>query len=277
MTDDRTTTQEPKAKSQEPVPQMNTNPEITIHKCTGIEEFHACVELQKEVWKFEDADLIPLRMFIVAGKVGGQVIGAFAGGSLVGYVFSVPGTRAGHSYLHSHMLAVREDYRNRGLGRLLKLAQREDALKQDFELIEWTFDPLEIKNAWLNIARLGAIARRYSENHYGYTTSILHQGLPTDRLVAEWWIKSQRVLNLLDSDKEPAFQPIKEIKVPAEIYAWKASAAERHKAAEVQKRNREEFMRAFSQELAVLGYQRDAAGNGSFLLGKWDEEWSYAT
>ena len=256
---------------------MNTNPEITLRKCTLIEEFSACVALQKEVWKFEDADVLPLRMFVVAESTGGATIGAFVGDTLVGYVLTVPGTRAGHSYLHSHMLAVREDYRNRGLGRLLKLAQREDALKQGFELIEWTFDPLEIKNAWLNITRLGTIARRYYENHYGYTTSILHQGLPTDRLVAEWWIKSKRVLNLLDSGQDPVFQTVKEIKVPAEIYAWKASAAERHKAAEVQKRNCEEFMQAFSQELAVLGYQRDAAGNGSFLLGKWDEEWSYAT
>jgi len=254
---------------------MNTNQEITIRKCAGIDEFKACVAVQKEVWKFEDADLVPLRMFVVADKVGGQIIGAFAGDSLVGYVFSIPGTRAGHSYLHSHMLAVTESCRNRGLGRALKLAQRLDALERGFELIEWTFDPLEIKNAWLNITRLGAITRRYYENHYGYTSSVLHQGLPTDRLVAEWWIKSQRVLNLLDSGKEPAFQTIKEINVPAEIYAWKAAAAERHKAAEAQKRNREEFMQAFSQGLTVLGYQRDSTGNGSFLLGRWEEELGY--
>ncbi|HEY6352022.1 MAG TPA: GNAT family N-acetyltransferase [Candidatus Angelobacter sp.] len=254
---------------------MSTNQEITIRKCAGIEEFRACVSLQKEVWKFEDADLVPLRMFVVADKVGGQIIGAFAGDALVGYVFSVPGTRAGNSYLHSHMMAVSEDYRNRGLGRALKLAQRQDAVERGFELIEWTFDPLEIKNAWLNITKLGAIARRYYENHYGYTTSILHQGLPTDRLVAEWWLKSKRVLNLLDRGKEPAFQTIEEIKVPAEIYSWKAAVAERHKAAEVQRSNCEEFLQAFSQGLAVLGYQRDPAGNGSFLLGRWDEEWSY--
>lgn len=250
---------------------------IVIRNCTGIEEFKACVSLQKDVWKFEDADLVPLRMFVVAEKVGGQVIGAFEGDSLLGYVFSVPGTRAGHSYLHSHMLAVGEHHRNRGLGRALKLAQRQDALKQGFELIEWTFDPLEIKNAWLNIAKLGAIARRYYENHYGYTSSVLHQGLPTDRLVAEWWLKSRRVLNLLDSGKEPAVHTLKEIKVPGEIYSWKSSAEERHKAAEVQIRNRKEFVQAFSQELAVLGYTRDEAGNGSFLLGSWDEQWSYST
>ncbi|HEY6250287.1 MAG TPA: GNAT family N-acetyltransferase [Candidatus Angelobacter sp.] len=256
---------------------MKTNQEITIRQCTGIEEFKACVALQKEVWKFEDADLVPLRMFVVADKVGGQIIGAFAGDSLVGYVFSVPGTRAGHSYLHSHMLAVSETYRNRGLGRDLKLAQRQDALERGFELIEWTFDPLEIKNAWLNIARLGAIARRYYQNHYGYTTSVLHQGLPTDRLVAEWWLKSKRVLNLLDSGKEPVFQTTREINVPTEIYSWKAATDERHKAAEVQNRNCEQFLQAFSQELAVLGYKRDGAGNGSFLLGHWDEQWGYTT
>ena len=250
---------------------------IVIRKCKGIEEFKTCVALQKDVWKFEDADLVPLRMFVVADKVGGQIIGAFEGDQLVGYVFSVPGTRAGHSYLHSHMLAVSEKYRNMGLGRTLKLAQRQDALERGFELIEWTFDPLEIKNAWLNIARLGAIARRYYENHYGFTTSALHGGLPTDRLVAEWWIKSKRVLNLLDSGKEPAFQTIKEIKVPGEIYSWKASSQDRHKAAEVQRRNREEFLKDFSQNLAVLGYQRDAVGNGSFLLGNWDEHWSYGS
>jgi predicted GNAT superfamily acetyltransferase len=250
---------------------------VVIRQCTGIEEFNACVGLQKEVWKFEDAELVPLRMFIVAEKVGGQIIGAFESDSLVGYVFSVPGTRAGHPYLHSHMLAVRESYRNQGLGRLLKLAQRQDAIKRGFELIEWTFDPLEIKNAWLNLMKLGAIARRYYVNHYGYTSSVLHQGLPTDRLVAEWWLKSKRVLNLLDHGKGPIFQTAKKITVPAEIYRWRASAADLPKAAAVQKRNREEFLQAFSQDLAVLGYERDAADNGTFLLGRWEENWSYAT
>ena len=233
--------------------------------------------MQKEVWKFEDAELVPLRMFVVAEKVGGQIIGAFKDDSLVGYVFSVPGVRAGSPYLHSHMLAVREDYRNHGVGRLLKLAQRNDALEHGFDLIEWTFDPLEIKNAWLNIVKLGAIARRYHVNHYGYTSSVLHQGLPTDRLVAEWRLKSKRVTNLLDSgsqssDTAPVFETVKTIRVPAQIYQWRASAADLPKAAEVQKRNREQFLQAFAEDLAVLGYERDAADNGAFCLGRWSEE-----
>lgn len=248
-----------------------------VRKCQGQDEFKACVNLQKEVWKFEDADLVPLRMFVVSDKIGGQIIGAFDGGTLVGYAFSIPGTRAGHAYLHSHMLAVRESFRNSGLGRRLKLAQRADALERGFELIEWTFDPLEIKNAHLNISRLGAVVRRYSVNHYGYSSSVLHRGLPTDRLVSEWWLKSNRVKNLLEKGREPSFPVNKKISVPAEIYAWRNSETDLEKASAVQKRNREEFKEAFSRGLIVLGYERDSHGNGSFLLGRWDENWSYAS
>jgi predicted GNAT superfamily acetyltransferase len=266
-------------------PEVSAAPDaaqITIRKCDGIEELNACVALQKEVWKFDDVDLVPLRMFVVSQKIGGQTIGAFAGDELIGFSFSIPGSRAGHAYLHSHMLAVRDSFRNHGLGRQLKLAQRDDAIQHGFDLLEWTFDPLEIKNAHLNLARLGAIARRYSVNHYGHSSSPLQGGLPTDRLVAEWWLKSKRVVNLLDSKQPPQFPvdrfPIeKKIDVPAEIYAWKASAADRQKAAEVQKRNREQFRFAFSQGLVSLGYERDAQGNGSFQLGHWDEDWSYAS
>ncbi len=248
---------------------------IIIRKCEGVAEFRACVALQKEVWNFDDADLVPLRMFVVSHKIGGQIIGAFDGKELVGFVFSIPGERSGRAYLHSHMLAVRESWRDHGLGRRLKLAQRDDALAKGFELIEWTFDPLEIKNAHLNLVRLGTIARRYSVNHYGDSSSPLQGGLPTDRLVAEWWLKSKRVVNLLERGQVPQVHVEKKIVVPAQIYAWKASAAERPKAAEVQKRNREEFLRAFRQGLAALGYECDAAGNGAFLLGRWDENWSY--
>src|SRR5262249_33068160 len=247
--------------------------ELTIRKCEGIEEFNACVALQKEVWNFADIDLIPLRMFVVSEKIGGQIIGAFSGDELVGFAFSIPGSRAGHAYLHSHMLAVRSTFRNQGLGRRLKLAQRDDALQRGFELMEWTFDPLEIKNAHLNLARLGAIARRYSINHYGFSSTPLQGGLPTDRLLAEWWLKSKRGVNLLEPGRPPQFQVEMRIEVPAEIYAWKASAADRPRAAEIQKQNRELFRRSFSHGLAVLKYERDAQDNGTFLLGRWDEAW----
>jgi predicted GNAT superfamily acetyltransferase len=253
-----------------------TGDTIAFRRCHAIEDFRACVALQKEVWDFTDSELIPLRMFVVADKVGGQVMGAFEGEVMVGFALSVPGTRTGHIYLHSHMLAVRKDYRNAGLGRRMKLMQREDALARGIELIEWTFDPLEIKNAYLNLEKLGAIARRYNINQYGITSSPLQGGLPSDRLIAEWWLKSKRVETLLATGKNPPIAQEQSIAVPAEIYDWKAAAESRGKAQQVQERNREEFLKAFAQGLAVLGYQRDEAGNGKFLLGRWDENWSYA-
>src|SRR3984885_8035762 len=197
---------------------------VTLRRCHSIEDFRACVALQKEVWNFSDAELVPLRMFVVADKVGGQVMGAFDCDVMVGFALSVPGTRTGHVYLHSHMLAVRKDHRNGGLGRRLKLMQREEALTRGIELIEWTFDPLEIKNAYLNIEKLGAIARRYNINQYGITSSPLQGGLPSDRLIAEWWLRSKRVETLLAVGKNPLFTTEEEIEVPAQIYEWKAAA-----------------------------------------------------
>ena len=250
---------------------------VVIRTCNGLEELRACVALQKEVWNFTDSELVPLRMFVVAEKVGGQVMGAFVGSEMVGFALSVPGTRSGRVYLHLHMLAVRAEYRNGGLGRQLKFFQREEALSRGIELIEWTFDPLEIKNAYLNIERLGAIARRYNVNQYGITSSPLQGGLPSDRLIAEWWLKSKRVETLLSTGKNPLSDAEARIEVPAQIYEWKAEAETRDRAGEVQQRNRDLFLKHFSEGLAVLGYERDAAGNGKFLLGRWDEKWSYAS
>src|SRR5208337_1106167 len=174
---------------------------VTIRKCEALEDMHACFSLQKEVWKFSDAEMIPVRVFVVANKIGGQAIGAFVnknvesggGQELIGFALAIPGIRNGRCYLHSQMLAVRQQYRNGGLGRRMKLYQRQDALARGFELMEWTFDPLEIKNAYLNIEKLGAIARRYNVDQYGITSSPLQGSLPTDRLVAEWWMTSKRV------------------------------------------------------------------------------------
>ena len=250
---------------------------VQLRRCHSLDDMRSCVALQKEVWNFTDVELVPLRMFVVADKVGGQVMGAFDGNEMVGFALSVPGMRSGHPYLHSHMLAVRKDHRNGGLGRRLKLMQREDAIARGIELIEWTFDPLEIKNAYLNIEKLGAIARRYNINQYGITSSPLQGGLPSDRLIAEWWLKSKRVEKLLATGRNPVCSSESSIDVPAQIYAWKAAPETRNNAQQVQERNREQFLRAFSDGLAVLGYERDTDGNGKFLLGRWDEKWSYAS
>jgi predicted GNAT superfamily acetyltransferase len=155
------------------------------------------------------------------------------------------------------------------------LLQREDGIERGFELMEWTFDPLEIKNAYLNIEKLGAITRRYNENQYGITSSPLQGGLPTDRLVAEWWFKSKRVEAAVRGQNKSSFETVKTIPVPSQIYEWKASPSMRDRAAEVQTRNRELFLKVFSGGLSVLGYEHDKEGNGKFLLGKWDEDCKY--
>jgi predicted GNAT superfamily acetyltransferase len=249
--------------------------EVTIRKCEALEEMRACFAMQKEVWKFADADLIPVRVFVVAAKIGGHVIGAFLAGELIAFALAIPGTRNGHSYLHSQMLAVGQRYRNRGLGRQIKLYQREDALARGFELMEWTFDPLEIKNAYLNIVKLGAITRRYYVNQYGITSSPLQGGLPTDRLVAEWWMKSGRVETVLGGIRSPKFECRATIEVPAEIDKWKADRSTRPQVLAVQNGNRQQFMKAFAEGLSVLGYECDEGGKGCFLLGEWNENWRY--
>ncbi|HZM10977.1 MAG TPA: GNAT family N-acetyltransferase [Candidatus Limnocylindrales bacterium] len=249
---------------------------LRLQNCCELEEFRACVALQQEVWGFSDAELAPLRIFSLAPKIGGQVVGAWEGNSLVGFAMAIPGSRNGRPYLHSHMVAVKEGHRNTGLGRKIKLFQREDAIAHGYELMEWTFDPLEIKNAYFNLERLGAIARRYNVNQYGITNSPLQGFLPTDRLVAEWWMTSRRVQTVLSSGHHSPIEEEERIEVPGEIYAWKAEPAMRSRAEQIQSRNREHFQSAFSRGLACLGYERDADGNGCFQLGRWDEDWSYA-
>src|SRR5580704_17363714 len=170
---------------------------VVIRKCQGIEEFQRCVTLQKEIWGERDIEVEPATLFVVAAETGGQVLGAFDGERLVGYTLALVGFTDGTVFLHSHMTGVLAEYRDRGVGRALKLFQREEALGRGIRLIVWTFDPLEIRNAHFNLNRLGAIARKYLPNLYGLTTSPLHLGLPTDRLWVEWQLDSERVVAAL--------------------------------------------------------------------------------
>src|SRR5271168_5179434 len=171
---------------------------ISVRKCGALEEFYRCVELQREIWGEADLEVEPATMFVVAAHTGGQVLGAFDGEKLVGYLLSVVGLRDGKIYLHSHMAGVSEAYRDRGVGRALKLFQREEALGRGIRWIEWTFDPLEVRNAHFNLNRLGAICRKYLPNLYGVTTSPLHRGLRTDRLLAEWHLEWPSVVARID-------------------------------------------------------------------------------
>ena len=247
---------------------------LVVRACSGFEELDACVDLQRRTWGYDDEDVIPRRMFVVARRIGGQVIGAFTeSGAMAGFCMGLPGWRNGQPYFHSHMLAVLPAYRNLGVGRRLKLAQRTDALERGIRLMEWTFDPLEIKNSFFNIEKLGAIARSYSPNIYGVSSARLQGGRPSDRLHAEWWMDSERVTRALAEPRSSAERPHSQvedrIELPAGVMEWKESAAGQERALAVQTLNRERFQTAFARGLAVIGFVRDEAGNGIFELGRW--------
>jgi predicted GNAT superfamily acetyltransferase len=242
---------------------------LTLRSCHTVGEFRQAVALEKEVWGFDDLDLVPARLFVVGEKIGGHLLAAYEGSNLVAFVFGLPAMRDGRPYVHSHMLAVKESHRNTGLGRAMKLFQREAALSEGYDLIEWTFDPLEIKNAYFNLEKLGAVARHYLVNVYGITSSPLQGGLPSDRLVAEWWLRSPRVEETLRTGSRPETEIAGSVEVPGEIYLWKSEPETRAQAAEILRRTREQLQGSFHQGLSVIGYERTAGGDGRYLLGPW--------
>jgi predicted GNAT superfamily acetyltransferase len=242
-------------------------PNIEIRQLFTLDEFTDVLNLQKTIWGFADIELLPLRFLVVVSKVGGHVFGAYDAGRMVGFCFAIPGVKAnGRPYLHSHMLGVLPEYHNAGIGRRLKLRQREEALGRGIILMEWTFDPLELKNAFFNIERLGAIVRRYSENQYGLTASPLHGGLPTDRCVAEWWLDSDRVRRIMDGERL-VHQPVERISYPADIARIRSE--DRKAAREVQCANGRDLQEAFRRGLAATGFERSDT-HGTYLLEPYE-------
>ena len=221
---------------------------MNVRALTGHAEFAEAVRLQQLVWGFDDLELLPVRFFVVASRIGGQTLGAFDGDRMGGFLLAIPGIKrnTGMQYLHSHMLGVLSEYRDAGVGRMLKLAQREDALARGIGLIEWSFDPFEAKNAYFNLEILGAIVRTYVPNMYGLTGSPLHGDLPTDRCIAEWWIG------------EP---PVK-----AQTAARVALPA--RKTRESQEALAGELQQHFDAGLAITGFDR-SADSGTYLLSPW--------
>jgi predicted GNAT superfamily acetyltransferase len=253
--------------------------EIEIRHCTTLAEYEECVRLEHAVWG--DSMVVPSAMFVVAHHTGGHVIGAFDADSrgpsgspkMVGFCLGFVGSRparpsevsakAAHRvFIHSHMAAVLPDYRDRGVGRRLKLFQRRDALKRGIDLIEWTFDPLELKNAHFNLVRLGAIARRIHHDFYGVTESPLHAGLPTDRLIAEWWLDSERVRSILADNPLPSRGPVQHVPFPANLAEIKKDRAA---AASIQATAREQFQRCFAKGYVVTGVET-RGGSTNYML-----------
>lgn len=172
---------------------------MIIREIDSISEMKALEKLQKKVWRWDDLDTMPLMNFIVMKEVGGSLIGAFDRETPVGFVFGFVGCHEGNIVFHSHMLAVLPEFREQGIGRKLKLAQRQQALTKGFNCITWTFDPLQSPNAYLNFSRLGVIATKYKVNFYGeHTSSALHRYIGTDRLWVNWYLESDRVSQRLE-------------------------------------------------------------------------------
>lgn len=238
------------------------NSGIEIRQCHTLEEFEACVGIQHRIWGGDQ--VVPVPLFVVAKHTGGQVLGAFQQGRMIGFILAFAGVRDEY-YLHSHMAAVLPEYRDQGIGRLLKLAQREDALARGIRLIEWTFDPMEAKNAYLNLNKLGAIARRLIPNCYGVTQSPLHHGLPTHRLVAEWWLASERVTGIV-SAKPAKMVPPKGAKRVLLPKAWESlRTADRSAAAKAQSEVRQRLEKLFAEGYAAVDILRKD-GKVEYLL-----------
>ena len=241
---------------------------ITVRQLHEHAEFQEAVQLQQQIWGFADIELLPVRLFVTASKVGGHAFGAFDGERMIAYCLAIPGLKpGGHIYLHSHMLGVLPEYRNAGVGRMLKLEQRKEAMARGIDLVEWTFDPLEIKNAYFNMERLGAVVRRYLPNQYGTTSSHLHGGLPTDRLVAEWYVRSPRVEAITSGRAYERGAVEARVAIPANIGELRTE--DPAKARAIQQSAGEQFQQHFAQGLAVTGVEKTADA-GIYLLGKWE-------
>jgi chorismate synthase len=167
-------------------------------------DLEACVLLQRAVWGLADLEITSALQLTASIHAGGFLhLAEAASGQAVGFCYAFPALRGGVAHFHSDMLAVLPEYQKHGLGIRLKWAQREEALVRGVSLVTWTFDPLQARNAHLNLRRLGATASEFRENFYGITSSSIHHGLPTDRLVGQWELESERVKALSAAGDQP--------------------------------------------------------------------------
>jgi len=211
---------------------------LTIRPVSTIVEYDACEEIQRRAWGYRDIDVVPTNELISVERSGGLVLGAFLGARMVGFCFGLVGRdhASGLLYHSSRMVGVDPEFRGRGVAYALKLKQKAAVLAQGLDLIRWTFEPLEAANAILNLRKLGAEATGYVRDLYGTaTTSPLHQGLGTDRLLVDWWLKRPR----RTAEKGSAI----EIEIPRDVQALRSAPRE---AASWRQRTREAFERAFA-------------------------------
>jgi predicted GNAT superfamily acetyltransferase len=229
-----------------------------------IEQFRQVVELERQIWEYTDfADVVTVPVFIITVKRGAILVGAFDQSErMVGFVYSIVGIKNGRPMQWSHMAGVLPEYRGQGLGRELKLAQRTRALAAGFDLIEWTFDPLQATNAHLNFRRLGVACDEYAENIYGDSSSVLHRGTPTDRLVVQWNIRDPHVERCLANDRNP-LPPDQDsvwIEIPAGFTEMQRDAPDA--ALEWRLRTRRRFGDYFARGYQAIDFELYRSGGG---------------
>ena len=160
--------------------------DVEFRELTRVEDLRLAQDMERHVWACEDIDVSPVLLLVALVKSGALMLGAFIDGRLRGFAFSVPGDRHGHRLHWSHMTGIDDDLRSSGLGTLLKLEQARRVAARGYTRIQWTYDPLQSLNAYLNLVKLGASVDEYAEHVYGDSTSELHRGAPTDRFIATW-------------------------------------------------------------------------------------------
>lgn len=239
-----------------------------LRRCESSLELADCVTLQKKIWGYADGEAYPQRLFANVCRIGGHVIGAYTPqGEMAGFVASLPAWRGRQRYFYSLSLGVLPAYENQGLGRALKFEQRKIALREGITRIEWTFDPLRSKNAFFNLVRLGAVVRRYCPNYYGPFTNRLQLGLPSDRLIAEWRLKSPRVQRAVAGKPPRGGRKLAaaRVAIPEDLDAL-VKKNPKH-AREWQARVRRQLQRHFAQGLVITGFEK-GAGEALYLLDR---------
>jgi len=251
-----------------------SDPGIAIRECASVGDFQQCVELERAVWKDDDIGIMPIRLYMISKACNAPTIGAFeASGRLVGFVHTMIALMDGHVVYHSHLAAVLEDLRHKDIGFRMKLAQRQHAIKAGVPLIIWTFDPLQSRNAHLNINKLGAVIRRYEVNYYSEGLStVFDSGVPSDRVFAEWWVSSPHVDSVLAGNRSGVGDHSESVLIPEDINKVRLRSAEEH--LKWRTRVREDFQSALARGLIVRGFER-ADGASRYLLGPDEEQFHF--
>ncbi|HJQ69373.1 MAG TPA: hypothetical protein VKA70_10385 [Blastocatellia bacterium] len=250
--------------------------DVTIRECVSVDDFNQCIELERAVWKDDDIDIMPIRLYMISKACNAPTLGAFdQAGRLVGFVHTMLALDGRNVVYHSHMAAVIEEMRHKDIGYRLKLAQRERAVEAGIPLIIWTFDPLQSRNAHFNINKLGVIVRRYEVNYYGEgVSSVFDSEVPSDRIFAEWWVSSPHVESVLAGGRPSITEEAGAVVVPDDISAVRARSLEEH--IEWRRRVRDDFQRELSKGQVVRGFARDReSAKSMYLFGPDESQFSF--